>query len=427
MTEQINVPKLRFDEFDDKYVETSLENLTKKKISYGIVQAGPHIPDGMPYIKSTNLNKELSLGDLERTSDEIAQSYRRSEVRPADIIFSLRGNIGATRVVPDSIPVANLTQGTARLSIKDSFSNLYVNYCLSTRRLYKRVNSVSKGSTFQEISLGDLRKVKITHASTIEEQQKIASFLSKVDEKITLLTEKKEKLTEYKKGVMQQLFNGKWEERDGQLTFIAPTLRFKADDGSEFPDWENKKLGDFYKNLSTGMTPSRKVAEYFTGENLWITSGELNFGLVGDTKEKITQEAIKDTSLKIYPAGTFFIAITGLEAPGTRGRCAINSVPATTNQSCMAFEKIEAIDTKYLSYWYKHYSEALYCKYAQGTKQQSFNNKLIEGTPIDLPVKTEQIKIAIFLSSLDQKIELVASELDKAKKWKKGLLQQMFV
>ena len=81
-----------------------------------------------------------------------------------------------------------------------------------------------------------------------EEQQKIASFLSKVDEKIALLTEKKDKLTEYKKGVMQQLFNGKWENQNGQMTFIPPTLRFKADDGSEFPDWEEKTLGESFQN-----------------------------------------------------------------------------------------------------------------------------------------------------------------------------------
>ncbi|MDW1712897.1 restriction endonuclease subunit S, partial [Vibrio sp. Vb2865] len=83
----------------------------------------------------------------------------------------------------------------------------------------------------------------------LPEQQKIASFLSKVDEKVALLTEKKDKLTEYKKGVMQQLFNGKWEEQDGQLIFIPPTLRFKADDGSEFPDWIEKRLGKVFTRI----------------------------------------------------------------------------------------------------------------------------------------------------------------------------------
>ncbi|TON15827.1 hypothetical protein CGH62_27055, partial [Vibrio parahaemolyticus] len=102
---------------------------------------------------------------------------------------------------------------------------------------------------------------------TLPEQQKIASFLSKVDEKIELLAEKKDKLTEYKKGVMQQLFNGKWEEQDGQLTFIPPTLRFKADDGSEFPDWVEKTLGDVSEPPSYGLN---SAATKYDGVNKYI-------------------------------------------------------------------------------------------------------------------------------------------------------------
>ena len=105
-------PRLRFPEFHDagEWVSEALENLTSAKISYGIVQAGPHVSDGMPYIKSTDLNSRLCLANLARTSDTIAQKYRRSEVLPGDIVFSLRGNIGVAQIVPETIPVANLTQ-----------------------------------------------------------------------------------------------------------------------------------------------------------------------------------------------------------------------------------------------------------------------------------------------------------------------------
>jgi type I restriction enzyme S subunit len=88
----------------------TLTNLCAAKISYGIVQAGPHVQDGMPYIKSSDLGSELHLESLSRTSDAIAAKYRRSEVVPGDLVFSLRGNIGASQIVPRSIPVANLTR-----------------------------------------------------------------------------------------------------------------------------------------------------------------------------------------------------------------------------------------------------------------------------------------------------------------------------
>ena len=155
---------------------------------------------------------------------------------------------------------------------------------------------------------------------------------------------------------------------------LVPQLRFP-----EFiKKWLIKNIGDYYKNLKTGMTPYRGKPYYYEGDIPWITSGELNYSKISKTRETISELAIKETNLKLYPQGTLFIAITGLEAPGTRGRCAINDVPATTNQSCLAFENISNINTSFLFYWYIKYGEWLYSQYAQGTKQQSFNNKIVK-------------------------------------------------
>jgi type I restriction enzyme, S subunit len=131
----------------------------------------------------------------------------------------------------------------------------------------------------------------------------------------------------------------------------VPKVRF-----SEFKvEWEKKKIGDYYKSLKTGMTPYRGKQQYFQGNVPWITSGELNYNIILETKEYITSTAVSETNLKIYPPLTFFIAITGLEAPGTRGKCALNGIPATTNQSCLAFEKTLEIETLFLFYWYNKY------------------------------------------------------------------------
>ncbi|EGR1975599.1 restriction endonuclease subunit S [Vibrio parahaemolyticus O3:K56] len=426
MTEEINVPKLRFGHFSGIWEQKSISEVATK-VTDGTHDTPKPVESGVPYITAIHVKDgSIDFDNCYYVTPEVHQViYKRCNPEKGDLLLV---NIGAgTATCAINTHDAEFSMKNVALIKPDR--EIIEPYFLeqiqrkSTAKLFHRLTS---GGAQPFFSLKEIKK--LTHYfPTLPEQQKIATFLSKVDEKIALLTEKKAKLTEYKKGVMQQLFDGSFQEQDGKLVFVPPTLRFKADDGSEFPDWDEKKLGDFYKNLSTGMTPSRKVSEYFKGDNLWITSGELNFGLVNDTKEKITAEAIKDTSLKIYPAGTFFIAITGLEAPGTRGRCAINAVPATTNQSCMAFERLDLVDTNFLYFWYKNYSEAFYCKYAQGTKQQSFNNKLVEGIPINLPVKAEQIKIANFLSGIEQKIGLVNSELEKAKEWKKGLLQQMFV
>ena len=107
-----------------------LADIVKEKISYGIVQAGPHVPDGIPYIKSSDVRGTINPYSLQRTSQEIHFKYRRSSVHPGDIVFSLRGNIGESAIVPASLPEANLTQGTARISVSAEHSNQFLYYQL---------------------------------------------------------------------------------------------------------------------------------------------------------------------------------------------------------------------------------------------------------------------------------------------------------
>lgn len=164
-----------------------LQDIVKKEkpITYGIVQAGPHVPDGVPYLRSSDLNGEsIILKDLLRTSDEIAEAYKRSEVYPGDIVFSLRGNIGETKIIPEFLKRANLTQGTARISCPESYDRHYINYSLQSEKVRKRIHSVTKGTTFKEISLEELRKVQVP-IPFLDEQQKIASILISIDNLIS--------------------------------------------------------------------------------------------------------------------------------------------------------------------------------------------------------------------------------------------------
>ncbi|WP_052759429.1 restriction endonuclease subunit S [Paenibacillus sp. DMB20] len=189
--------------------------------------------------------------------------------------------------------------------------------------------------------------------------------------------------------------------------------------------WNLCKIGYFFKNLKTGSTPSRSIPSYFSGSIPWITSGELKSRVIFDTKEKITRKAVKDTNLKIYPKGTFFIAITGLEAKGTRGSCAITGIEATTNQSCLAFEPVEGVSNLYIYYWYTLYGDHIAKKYAQGTKQQSLNHKIVEELPILLPPINEQHRITDILTSVDNAISKTEAIVKQTEKVKKGLMQQL--
>ncbi len=104
---------------------SALADVVKQKISYGIVQAGPHDPHGVPYIKSSDVRGRLDPAVLQRTSHDIHYKYRRSSVHPGDIVFSLRGNIGESAIVPGELGEANLTQGTARISVSEGHDNFF--------------------------------------------------------------------------------------------------------------------------------------------------------------------------------------------------------------------------------------------------------------------------------------------------------------
>lgn len=187
-------------------------------------------------------------------------------------------------------------------------------------------------------------------------------------------------------------------------------------------------MGDVLDDMYNGQTPSRNKSEYWNGNIKWLSSGELNRGTVHDSIEMITEDGQKSANLRIVPKGTFIMAITGLEAAGTRGNCALLGFDTTLNQSCMAlFPKKDLLTSDFLFQWYRKVGEEYGLNYTQGTKQQSYNAELIKILPISLPSVTEQKKIASYLSNLDYLITLHQQKCEELKKIKKFMLQRMFV
>ena len=133
-----------------------------KIVTYGIVQAGPNIPNGIPYIRTGDLKDGvIKLEGLLRTSSEIATSYRRSEVAAGDIVMSIRATVGTTAVVPQELDGANLTQGTARISPGNDTVTDYLLWFIRMAQTQSWIQSQVKGATFREITLGNLRQLPV--------------------------------------------------------------------------------------------------------------------------------------------------------------------------------------------------------------------------------------------------------------------------
>lgn len=223
-------------EVPEGWDKKGLQELCLKPIVYGIVQAGPNVSEGVPYLRSTDVGGEINIDGLMKTSFIIAKKYSRSVVKPGDIVFSLRGNIGETSIVPNDLKEANLTQGTARISCNPYLINShFLKYSLSNSEVHRSIIRLAKGSTFQEISLNELRKIKVP-LPPLPEQRAIAQVLGKMDEAIQttecLITQKELR----KKWLMQNLLTGK--------------MRLKGFSG----EWREVHLGEFFlKEMRQGI------------------------------------------------------------------------------------------------------------------------------------------------------------------------------
>jgi type I restriction enzyme S subunit len=155
-----------------------------KPITYGIVQAGPDDPDGIVYVRSGDLSGDhIDFNKLLRCSAKIASEYRRSQIRKGDILFSLRGNIGITKIAPPELDKANISRGIARISCRTDIDNFFINFFLNHPSLKKQVAAFAQGSTFGEIALGELKKLRVP-IPTLPEQRQIAAILTRCDETI---------------------------------------------------------------------------------------------------------------------------------------------------------------------------------------------------------------------------------------------------
>ncbi|HCE3015816.1 TPA: restriction endonuclease subunit S [Vibrio parahaemolyticus] len=426
MTEQMNVPKLRFSEFDSCISMRPISEVIKS-YRLGGNYGNTMVPNSNPLMKMGNLGRgDFNLNKVEYIDSEnlIAED---DEMKYGDLFFNTRNTldlVGKVAIWRKELPRAFYNSNLLRLEFDNNF---YFNYVFNSPPRIKALRRVATGTTsVAAVYTRDLLKILVPTSCT-KEQQKIATFLSKVDEKIALLTEKKDKLTEYKKGVMQQLFNGKWEEQDGQLIFIPPTLRFKADDGSEFPDWIEKRLGKVFTRIR------RKNKE--NNQNVLTISAQQ--GLINQEKYFNKSVSAKDvTGYYLLENGDFAYNKSYSKGYPMGAIKRLNNYDkgvVSTLYICFGLNQ----DQGFVSDFFEHYFESgLQNRDLSKIAQEGARNHGLLNISVDeffkdvkllTPSHDEQIKIANFISAINQKIDLTNSELEKAKEWKKGLLQQMFV
>ncbi|HCM9409993.1 restriction endonuclease subunit S [Enterobacter hormaechei] len=383
-----------------------LSDIVKEKISYGIVQAGPHIPNGIPYIKSSDIRGAIDPASLQRTAPEIHYKYRRSAVHPGDIIFSLRGNIGETAIVPSNLLEANLTQGTARISVSGDQCNEFYHQQFAMDKLRNYINSLSKGSTFKEISLEELRKVKVLCAP-LPEQKKIAQILSTWDKAITVTEKLLVNSQQQKKALMQQLLTGK--------------KRLLDENGERFSgEWKRVKLGAI-ADMNSGGTPKSTVEEYYGGNIPWVSISDMtsNGKWIATTEKYLTELGLNSSSARIYPKNSVLYAMYA-----SIGECSIAAVNLTSSQAILGIRPKDCLNYEFLYFYLTSLKEKIKLQGQQGT-QSNLNAGMVKEFELDLPSIREQQKIAAVLSVADAEISTLEKKLACLRDEKKALMQQL--
>ncbi|WP_339388434.1 restriction endonuclease subunit S [Vibrio caribbeanicus] len=424
MTEQINVPKLRFGEFEAYWVKQALgERMTIFRGASPRPKGDPRYYGGsVPrlMIQDATRDGKYTTPRIDFLTEEGGERSRY--LNAGSVVLSCSG----TRVAIPTLLAVDACVHDGWLAFKDykDIEPEYLYYLFV--KLHERMQgSATTGGVFNNLTTEIMNNLLMSFP-TLPEQQKIASFLSKVDEKIALLTEKKDKLTEYKKGVMQQLFNGRWEEQQGELTFIPPTLRFKADDGTEFPDWEEKRITEIahtYIGLVTTMTAHYVERDgVFLIRNSDIKQNKIKTEQLIQLSHNFAKEH-KNRALQLNDIVTVHTGDIGVSSVITEDLVGSQGF-ATLNTRLIS----DRISAEYLCWYYNSFSNIKFAySVATGDGRSNYNLKDFNRAMIPIPEMAEQIKIANFLSAIDQKIDLANSELEKAKEWKRGLLQQMFV
>lgn len=152
-------------------------------IVYGIVQPGQHDVDGVPFVQTRDIGRPLDVGSLDRTALKIAAAYQRSSLKADDLILSLRGDIGASAIVPLALEGANISRGVARVRPKGLHDPHFIHYALQAPQVKRSISAASRGSTLREISIGSLRDVRVP-VPPLPEQRKIAQILRTWDDAI---------------------------------------------------------------------------------------------------------------------------------------------------------------------------------------------------------------------------------------------------
>ena len=417
--EKRNVPRLRFRGFEDEWIEKrisdfldfyttnslSRENLTYEKGEIKNIHYGD-IHMKFPVMLDVEKNSIPFINDLVDASKFKCESFcRKGDIIIADASENYEDigkvveivNMGNSKVVAGLHTILGRDNtGTTSVGFKG--------YIFQSNNVRKQIKVLAAGAKVLGISKSNLSSIRV-NIPILQEQKKIAHFFALIDKKIEKQSEKVEALKTYKKGIMQKIFKQE--------------IRFKDENGREYPEWEEKRLGDIIELKSVRNS-----------------NNNVNFILsVSNSKGFICQDEQFEDRIVASSNVSNYKVVNKDDFAFNPSRINVGSIArlkyfeqGIVSPMYICFRCKSRLKNDFLEFFLDTYHfNAQVKNKLEGSVRQSLSSDSLCSIKINLPCLKEQVKIANFLTIINKKIEKEEKKLEKLKVYKKGLLQKMFV
>ncbi|WP_410533752.1 restriction endonuclease subunit S [Staphylococcus aureus] len=401
-TQKKNVPELRFPGFEGEWEEKKFADFTK--INQGLQIAinerkTEYSPELYFYITNEFLRPNS------QTKYFIENPPKSVIANKEDILMTRTGNTG--KVVTNVFGAFHNNFFKIKFD-KNLYDRLFLVEVLNSSKIQNKILSLAGSSTIPDLNHSDFYSISSSYP-LLREQQKIGQFFSKLDRQIELEEQKLELLQQQKKGYMQKIF--------------SQELRFKDENGNDYPDWEEKKIEDIASQVYGGGTPNTKIKEFWNGDIPWIQSSDVKVNdlILQQCNKFISKNSIELSSAKLIPANSIAI----VTRVGVGKLCLVEFDYATSQDflslSSLKYDKLYSLYS--LLYTMKKISANL-----QGTSIKGITKKELLDSIIKIPHNLEeQQKIGELFYKIDKYISFNKCKIEMLKSLKQGLLQKMFI
>jgi type I restriction enzyme, S subunit len=398
----MSVPKLRFNEFTQLPREATFKEIVESNVYGPRFNANDYDLNGnVKTIRGTDVSLDGEILYSQVPTAKLDELFIKSHLLKAgDLVMITTADCGLTGVFRAQHESYIASAYAVKITLNDKADPYYFKYFFQTTFAINQINSFVRKGTVANLPCSDILRCKLFLFDKLE-QTKIANFLTAVDEKITQLSQKCDLLTQYKKGVMQQIF--------------SQQLRFKDDDGRDFPDWEGATLGELIYEKSTKYNPESQPENLkcIELEHLSQETGVL-LGYVDAANQKSIKNRFNKGDVlfgKLRPYLKKF-----LKAP-------FDGVCSTE----IWVLKGKKLANDYLYQLVQTENFLALTNISSGSKMPRADWGIVASAVIQYPALPEQTKIANFLTAIDDKINNAQAQLAAVKQYKQGLLQQLFI